>query len=242
MGILSLLRGIRSPLQRMTYEEAGKSITEKAHTWKPDSRAEVHWASYAKMKHAPGSLVPQLVDLFAREGVAKGRALDLGCGSGAHTLDLLPRGWDVIAVDSNQTALSLLEKRAHDLRRVCHQSGRSMDAGKLTPVLTPMEDTIFPSDVDLVIAMHSLAYCNPAKVLTVWNRAQEALRPGGRIVASFARAPLLPLPTLAVRAWHTEPAVVDALMRGKGYQVELFSDAGRMVLSTGSLIVIGQKV
>jgi hypothetical protein len=103
-----------------------------------------------------------------------------------------------------------------------------------------MEDLIFPSDVDLDIALNSFPYCNPSKFLKIWNRAHDALRPGGRIVANFAREPLISLPFM-MGAWHTDPAVVDALLREKEYDVECFSDGGRMMISTGSLTVIGKK-
>ncbi|MES2121459.1 MAG: class I SAM-dependent methyltransferase [Chlamydiota bacterium] len=242
MGIISFLQNIRLPMRRMAFQEAEQRIAEKAYTWKPDPRAEVHWAVHARMKHPPGLLVTRLLAEFDLEGVQIGSAIDLGCGSGIHTLDLLSRRWDVTAIDSNKTALAILEKRVQDLRRACYQSDRPLQMGKLTPIQSPMENCIFPSDVDLVIAMHSLSYCNPAKMLTVWNRAHEALRPGGRIVASFARAPLLPLSSPGVSAWHTEPAIVDALLREKGYKVEFFSDGGRLLLSTGNLMVIAKKV
>lgn len=36
-----------------------------------------------------------------------GRALDLGCGTGAHTRELHERGWDVMGVDSARTAVDI---------------------------------------------------------------------------------------------------------------------------------------
>nr|WP_312508672.1 class I SAM-dependent methyltransferase [Pseudomonas luteola] len=41
-----------------------------------------------------------------------GVALDLGCGTGRDTLELLARGWDVIAVDAQAEALERLSIRA----------------------------------------------------------------------------------------------------------------------------------
>ncbi|WP_338037967.1 class I SAM-dependent methyltransferase [Nocardiopsis halophila] len=39
------------------------------------------------------------------EGLAPGRALDLGCGEGADAVWLAERGWHVAAVDISQVAL-----------------------------------------------------------------------------------------------------------------------------------------
>ena len=45
----------------------------------------------------------ELSSLFEREetgrGVPFGRALDLGCGTGAHTIELAGRGWQATGID-----------------------------------------------------------------------------------------------------------------------------------------------
>ena len=41
-----------------------------------------------------------------------GRAVDLGCGSGAHTIDLAGRGWDALGVDNVPRALERARARA----------------------------------------------------------------------------------------------------------------------------------
>ena len=54
--------------------------------------------------------VPELVDAVDR--LAPGRALDLGCGTGAQSVFLAQRGWDVTAVDVVPRALAAARKRA----------------------------------------------------------------------------------------------------------------------------------
>lgn len=58
--------------------------------------------------------------LFAREEserTAPGKALDLGCGTGTHTLELATRGWTVTGVDSNSQALRRADHRIAEHRQ-----------------------------------------------------------------------------------------------------------------------------
>jgi SAM-dependent methyltransferase len=59
----------------------------------------------------------QLDGWFAKEEAARGgpaRALDLGCGSGAHAVALAERGWQVTGVDQIGKALVRARKRAKE--------------------------------------------------------------------------------------------------------------------------------
>ena len=63
-----------------------------------------------KLLHAHGE--PSSVVLDALDGLAPGRALDLGCGNGRHALWLAERGWRVTAVDFSTEALRQARERA----------------------------------------------------------------------------------------------------------------------------------
>ncbi|WP_354669623.1 methyltransferase domain-containing protein [Pseudomonas sp. WAC2] len=52
-----------------------------------------------------------------------GVALDLGCGTARDTLELLARGWDVIAVDAQAEALERLSIRFPELH-CCNRASR----------------------------------------------------------------------------------------------------------------------
>jgi SAM-dependent methyltransferase len=59
---------------------------------------------------------PQLASLLDREeaGLAQpfGKALDVGCGTGAHTIELARRGWQVTGVDAVAKALDAAREKA----------------------------------------------------------------------------------------------------------------------------------
>lgn len=46
-----------------------------------------------------GVTPPEIVDLIEREGLAPGRALDLGCGTGTNAVYLARHGWQVTGID-----------------------------------------------------------------------------------------------------------------------------------------------
>jgi tellurite methyltransferase len=102
-----------------------------------------------------------------------GRAIDLGCGSGIDTLEMLRRGWRVLAVDAEVEAIRRLVARVpEDL------------AGRLETRVARMEDTELPP-TDLLQASFSLFFCDPARFRDVWRRIADALAGGGRFVGEL---------------------------------------------------------
>ncbi len=69
---------------------------------------DLRWTD--KLLHAHGE--PSSVVLAELEGLAPGRALDLGCGNGRHALWLAERGWRVTAVDFSTEALRQARERS----------------------------------------------------------------------------------------------------------------------------------
>ncbi|GAB90271.1 class I SAM-dependent methyltransferase [Gordonia rhizosphera] len=58
-----------------------------------------------------------LAEMFAREEAERcgpGKALDLGCGTGSHTVELAQRGWQVTGVDLVDKAVERARKRIAD--------------------------------------------------------------------------------------------------------------------------------
>ena len=71
--------------------------------------------------------------LFTREEserTAPGKALDLGCGTGIHTVELAERGWAVTGVDSNARAVGRAKRRIAE--RGLHASAIQADVTNLS--------------------------------------------------------------------------------------------------------------
>ncbi len=74
------------------------------------------WGRYyeAAKGGGPRETLRLALDLLESEGVSTGGerlAVDLGCGEGRDTLELLRRGWRVLAIDAEREAIERLRAR-----------------------------------------------------------------------------------------------------------------------------------
>lgn len=101
------------------------------------------------------------------------RAIELGFGAGNDTLELLRRGWRVLAIDQQETAARFLAHRVPARHR-----------GALTTLVAPMEDLELPR-ADLVYASFSLPFCAPESFPALWANIRTSLRPGGHFAGQL---------------------------------------------------------
>ncbi|TGE11894.1 class I SAM-dependent methyltransferase [Hymenobacter elongatus] len=124
---------------------------------------------------APRKTLVAALQLFDAPA-APGLALDLGCGVGADTLELLNRSWNVVAVDSDPEALATLltQMPAHHMSR-------------LTTRLLAFEELSAArmATFDLVNASFSLPYCPPADFNGFWANVGQLIRRNGRFCGHF---------------------------------------------------------
>lgn len=107
----------------------------------------------------------------AERFAAPGTAIDLGCGTGRDTIELLRRCWHVVAIDSEAEAIRRLRATAGDDER-------------LTTQVAAYEHAALP-ECDLVNASWSLPFCRPEVFGVVWSRIVDSLRPGGRFAGQL---------------------------------------------------------
>jgi len=100
-------------------------------------------------------------------------AIDLGCGGGRDTLELLRRGWRVLAIDAEPQAIRALEGL----------SGVS-GAGGLVTLSERFEFVALPA-ATLINSSFALPLCRPENFHHLWARIVDALEPGGRFCGQF---------------------------------------------------------
>jgi tellurite methyltransferase len=105
-------------------------------------------------------------------------AIDLGCGEGRDTLELLRRGWHVLAIDLMPEAFNHLIPRIPPEHRPRLQ----------TQVATFESLTLQPSSCDLLNASFSLPFCTPAPPEAfprLWQQITSAIKPRGRFAGQL---------------------------------------------------------
>jgi tellurite methyltransferase len=102
-----------------------------------------------------------------------GLAVDLGCGGGTDTVELLRRGWRVLAIDAEPHAIEFLRQRT-DVTNAEH----------LETYVSRLEDATWPP-ADLINASLVLPFLGPAAFDDVWARIVASLQVGGRFAGHF---------------------------------------------------------
>lgn len=170
-----------------------------------DARFRVYHAAVAGRPPRPTLLRA----LAAFDGESRvGFAVDLGAGEGRDTIALLKRGWSVLAIDSDATALAGLRGR------------RDLPPGaRLVTLHGSFVDTAWPQ-ADLVNASFALPLCPPERFPGLWARLRASLLPNGRFAGQLygARDSWAGRPGLTV---HSRDAARALLA---GWTVEMFEE------------------
>lgn len=128
-----------------------------------------NWVTYyqAVAGRPPRETLLKALDAFSSLP-RPGFAVDLGCGDGRDTVELLRRGWRVLAIDGEAKAFDRLLERPDLQRDLLHTQQMRFEALSL------------PASVDLINASFCLPFCPPANFPTLWQTIVTALKPGGR--------------------------------------------------------------
>jgi SAM-dependent methyltransferase len=122
-----------------------------------------HWLNYFLFEPSHALLLKQL------KGVAPGRALDIGCGTGQFAARLANRGWEVFALDLCESMAIQARANAAD---VCGTVSVTVGDSEHLPFAT--------GSLDVVTCANSFHhYPHQAKVI---GEMRRVLRPGGRLL------------------------------------------------------------
>lgn len=134
---------------------------------------DVDWAGYYATQdgRAPRPLLLEALEVV---GPAHGRrALDLGSGDGRDTIELLARGWSVLAIDPQPAA-------TERVRRLVPEQ----DAPRLETAQVAFAGMTLPA-ADLAFASFSLPFTHPADFPSVWATVAASLEPDGWFVGTL---------------------------------------------------------
>lgn len=149
-----------------------------------ERRADNHWPAYydVTVDRPAWATTRFAIERFAAEdaeAAANGRsphaeprvAVDLGCGAGRDTRELLRRGWRVVAVDKEPQAIVRLRA--------------ATAPGDLARLSTSVEDIgeALVARCDLVNANLSLPFLEAEGWSHAWGQIRSGVVPGGRVAA-----------------------------------------------------------
>ena len=97
-----------------------------------------------------------------------GVAIDLGCGEGRDTVEMLRQNWAVLAIDQNPDAIASLRARSID------------NIDRLATQIVNFEKLELPKPVDLINASFSLPFCSTEAFPNLWFKILNSLGTGGR--------------------------------------------------------------
>ena len=119
---------------------------------------------------AEHAVVPDRLLAEEVEGLAPGKALDLGCGSGPNALMLAEKGWSVLGMDWSEHAVSLANEAT---------AQRGLDARFVAGDTTKWEP---PERFDLVISTYALPGGEDSE--RVLRTAVQAVAEGGTLMVA----------------------------------------------------------
>ena len=123
----------------------------------------------------PHETALKAIELFESESTNRPRfAVDLGCGMGRDTFELLRNGWRVLAIDKERKPLDWINSQdqgVHGLLETKQMGFEDLNLDRLSP--------------DLINASYTLPFCPADQFEFMWEKIVSAISVGGRFSGQF---------------------------------------------------------
>ena len=133
-------------------------------------KREFNWSQYYNNhlnSKTTSTLLKGLKYFNQKNTTLEKKCMDIGCGQGTDTIELLKQGWNVIAVDKEEEAKKIITTNHPEL---CKKN--------LKIIIKKMED-ISIKETSIINASYSLPFCNPKKFSILWKKITTNLSVGG---------------------------------------------------------------
>lgn len=168
------------------------------------------WPGYfgAVVGKGPQETLVAALGSFASEGLTKGFAVDIATGEGRDALELLSRGWRVVATDGHPDAFTFLWPRVPEASKP-----------QLTALVVDFDEMKIPQ-CDLVNASYALPFCRPEHFVEFWGKIVVAIPSGGRFAGQFFGS----RDTWASRPDRTHHSREEILELLEGFEIEMMDE------------------
>lgn len=134
----------------------------------------IDWNEYYKNKsnQVPRDTLVKALDFFSKNRKKDNSfyAIDMGCGHGADTIELLKNGWNVFAIDGDKNGIRLLKESIDESFK------KNLRAEVISFEKYKYKDQ---EKCDLLNASYSLPFCKPEHFNILWYNILNSIKKGG---------------------------------------------------------------
>lgn len=120
---------------------------------------------YKYYKNTKNALPHKNVQKVLEMDIIPGNAIDLGCGAGRDTIYLIKNGWNVLAIDREDTK-GLIEEKIN-----------KNELGKLRFSLQDFQNVELENN-SLLVSNFSIPFCGKKYFKEFWNKIEESIEKG----------------------------------------------------------------